>query len=58
MPTGGRGPVTGLIVNFVGKVVRHRGLIRSMVERDLKSRYVGSVMGIFWSVIHLSLIHI
>ena len=23
-----------------------------MVERDLKSRYVGSVMGLFWSVIH------
>ena len=44
--------MTGLVVNFVSKVVRHRGLIRSMVERDLKSRYVGSVMGIFWSVIH------
>ena len=44
--------MTGLAVNFVSKVVRHRGLIRSMVQRDLKSRYVGSVMGIFWSVIH------
>lgn len=44
--------MTGLIVNFASKVVRHRGLIRSMVERDLKSRYVGSVMGLFWSVIH------
>lgn len=44
--------MTSLIVNFAGKVVRHRGLIRSMVERDLKSRYVGSVMGLFWSVIH------
>ena len=44
--------MTGLVVNFVSKVVRHRGLIRSMVQRDLKSRYVGSVMGLFWSVIH------
>jgi ABC-type polysaccharide/polyol phosphate export permease len=52
VPADGVRPVTGLIVNFVSKVVRHRGLIRSMVQRDLKSRYVGSVMGIFWSVIH------
>lgn len=52
MPADGVRPVTGLIVNFASKVVRHRGLIRSMVQRDLKSRYVGSVMGLFWSVIH------
>ena len=45
-------PVIRFIINFVSKVVRHRGLIQAMVERDLKSRYVGSVMGIFWSVIH------
>jgi lipopolysaccharide transport system permease protein len=38
--------------NFLLKLVRHRGLIRSMVIRDLKSRYVGSAMGFFWSVIH------
>ena len=38
----------GLLV----KLARHRGLIRSMVIRDLKSRYVGSAMGFFWSVIH------
>lgn len=38
--------------NFVGKLVRHRGLIKNMVIRDLKSRYVGSAMGLFWSVIH------
>ncbi len=44
--------VTSLFFNFVRKLVRHRGLIQSMVERDLKSRYVGSIMGIFWSVIH------
>ena len=44
--------MTSLFFNFIRKLVRHRGLIQSMVERDLKSRYVGSVMGIFWSVIH------
>jgi lipopolysaccharide transport system permease protein len=38
--------------NFVGKLIRHRGLIKKLVIRDLKSRYVGSAMGFFWSVIH------
>src|SRR3972149_3294364 len=38
--------------NFVGKLIRHRGLIKNLVIRDLKSRYVGSAMGFFWSVIH------
>lgn len=27
-------------------------MIRSMVARDLRARYMGSVMGLFWSVIH------
>lgn len=39
-------------VNFLGKLIRHRALIKRMVLRDLKSRYVGSAMGFFWSVIH------
>ncbi|MEW5974428.1 MAG: ABC transporter permease [Acidobacteriota bacterium] len=39
-------------VNFARKIIQHRGLIRNMVMRDLKSRYVGSAMGFFWSVIH------
>ncbi|MFN7949469.1 MAG: ABC transporter permease [Blastocatellia bacterium] len=29
----------------------HRGLIRSMVQRELTSRYKGSVMGVAWAVI-------
>jgi lipopolysaccharide transport system permease protein len=41
-----------LSVNFLRKLKQHRGLIRNMVIRDLKSRYVGSAMGFFWSVIH------
>ena len=38
--------------NFIGKLIRHRGLIKNLVIRDLRSRYVGSAMGFFWSVIH------
>ena len=38
--------------NFVSKLMHHKGLIKSMVLRDLRSRYVGSAMGLFWSVIH------
>jgi lipopolysaccharide transport system permease protein len=38
--------------NFVAKLVRHRGLIKNLVLRDLRSRYIGSIMGFFWSVIH------
>jgi ABC-type polysaccharide/polyol phosphate export permease len=41
-----------LPANFLRKLVQHRGLIRTMVIRDLRGRYVGSVMGFFWSVIH------
>lgn len=32
-------------------VNEHRGLIRSMVQRELTSRYKGSVMGVAWAVI-------
>ena len=41
--------VTG---NFFGKIFRQRHLIKNFVVRDLKSRYVGSAMGILWSVVH------
>ncbi len=44
--------VNALAISFFRKLLRHRGLIKSMVVRDLKSRYVGSAMGFFWSVIH------
>ncbi len=39
-------------LNFIRKLAQHRGLIKNMVIRDLKARYVGSAMGFFWSVIH------
>ncbi len=41
-----------LAFNFFSKLIRHKSLIRNMVLRDLRSRYVGSAMGFFWSVIH------
>src|SRR5215510_12546502 len=41
-----------LAFNFYGKLARHQSLIKRMVLRDLRSRYVGSAMGLFWSVIH------
>jgi lipopolysaccharide transport system permease protein len=38
--------------NFFRKLLMRRGLIRNFAARDLKSRYVGSFMGFFWSVVH------
>ncbi len=37
---------------FLRKIYLQRGLIRNFVVRDLRSRYIGSFMGFFWSVIH------
>jgi lipopolysaccharide transport system permease protein len=33
-------------------LVRYRGLIQSLVARDLKARYRGSLLGFFWSFIN------
>src|SRR5436190_17889335 len=33
----------------LGQLVRYRGLIQTLVVRDLKARYRGSVLGFFWS---------
>ncbi len=41
-----------ILSSFLGKLYVQRGLILNFVARDLKSRYVGSFMGLFWSVIH------
>jgi ABC-type polysaccharide/polyol phosphate export permease len=38
--------------NFFRKILLQRHLIWNFVLRDLKARYVGSFMGLFWSVIH------
>lgn len=34
------------------QLVRYRGLIQSLVARELKARYRGSVLGFFWSFIN------
>jgi lipopolysaccharide transport system permease protein len=34
------------------QVLRYRGLIQSLVARELKARYRGSVLGFFWSFIN------
>jgi len=38
--------------SFLKKIYIQRGLIKNFVVRDLRSRYIGSFMGLFWSVIH------
>src|SRR5213596_4084511 len=34
------------------RLIRYRGLIQSLVARELKARYRGSVLGFFWSFIN------
>jgi homopolymeric O-antigen transport system permease protein len=34
------------------QLIRYRGLIQSLVARDVKARYRGSVLGFFWSFIN------
>jgi ABC-type polysaccharide/polyol phosphate export permease len=36
----------------LGQLVRYRGLIQSLVARELKARYRGSVLGFFWSFVN------
>lgn len=38
--------------NFVSRIWQHRNTLWLMVERDFRSRYVGSFAGLFWAVIH------
>ena len=43
--------LTGLL-GFIRSIYQNKFMIRSMVVRDMRSRYVGSYLGIFWSFIH------
>jgi ABC-type polysaccharide/polyol phosphate export permease len=36
----------------LGQLFRYRGLIQSLVARELKARYRGSVLGFFWSFVN------
>lgn len=44
--------VIQIILNFAEKTRVRKHLIFNLVGRDLRNRYVGSLMGFFWSVIH------
>ncbi len=39
-------------LNFSRNIFRSQYLIRNLVVRELKARYVGSFLGIFWTIIH------
>jgi ABC-type polysaccharide/polyol phosphate export permease len=36
----------------LGRLLRYRGLIQSLVARELKARYRGSMLGYFWSFVN------
>src|SRR5436189_6083580 len=36
----------------LARLLRHRGLIQSLVARELKARYRGSMLGFFWSFVN------
>lgn len=40
-----------MLIHFTRMLYRSSYMIRSMVIRDMRKRYVGSLLGIFWSVI-------
>jgi lipopolysaccharide transport system permease protein len=40
-----------MLPNLV-RLIRYRGLIQSLVARELKARYRGSVLGFFWSFVN------
>src|SRR5688500_17639944 len=40
------------MLHNLARLFRYRGLIQSLVARELKARYRGSVLGFFWSFIN------
>lgn len=40
------------MLHNLAALVRYRGLIQTLVARDLKARYRGSVLGFFWSFVN------
>ena len=43
------GPITA---NFLTKLFFQHRLILSFIKRDLATRYLGSILGVLWAVIH------
>src|SRR5262249_29849168 len=42
----------GRMIRNLAQLPRYRGLIQSLVARELKARYRGSVLGFFWSFVN------
>ena len=40
------------MLHNLAQLFRYRGLIQSLVSRELKARYRGSVLGFFWSIVN------
>ena len=40
------------MLSNLGSLLRYRGLIQSLVARELKARYRGSVLGLVWSFVN------
>jgi ABC-type polysaccharide/polyol phosphate export permease len=40
------------VISNLGNLLRYRGLIQSLVARELKARYRGSVLGFVWSFVN------
>src|SRR5689334_10671029 len=40
------------MLHNLARLLRYRGLIQSLVARELKARYRGSVLGFFWSFVN------
>src|SRR5438477_1914250 len=40
------------MLRFITKLAENRNLLKNLVLRDLKRRYVGSAGGFLWSVVH------
>ena len=45
-------PGAGSAGTMLSSLQRHKHLIRELVTRDIRSRYVGSVAGLFWSILN------
>jgi lipopolysaccharide transport system permease protein len=52
LPSNHLSRLISIFSNFLRKIFLQRHLIWNFGVRDLKGRYIGSLMGFFWSVIH------
>ena len=47
-----RPPILFSLLSSIRRLLRYRALIQSLVARELKARYRGSVLGFFWSFVN------